>query len=63
MDERRHRPFPGDDWSLTAHYVATGEMIIDPKFIYKKWALKDAREAFQDFKTPGKVKGRVMLVN
>ena len=56
-------PFPGDDWSLTAHYVAKGDMIIDPKFIYKKWALKDAREAFQDFKTPGKVKGRVMLVN
>ncbi len=56
-------PFPGDDWSLVAHYTASGEMIIDDGFIYKKFKMQDASKAFEDFKQPGKVKGRVMLVN
>lgn len=56
-------PFPGDDWLLVSHYISNGQMIIDPKFIYKKWKLSEANEAFKDFKVKGKVKGRVMLIN
>lgn len=56
-------PFPGKEWSLTAHYFATGQLKIDPEFIYKKMPMKDANEAFQMFKTPGLVKGKVLLIN
>lgn len=56
-------PFPGKEWELTAHYFATGQLKFDPGFIYKKMPMSRAQEAFQMFKTPGLVKGKVLLVN
>lgn len=56
-------PFPGKEWDLTAHYFATGQLKFDPGFIYKKMPMSQAQEAFQLFKTPGLVKGKVLLVN
>ena len=56
-------PFPGKEWELTAHYFATGQLQIDPSFIYKKVPMSQAQEAFQWFKTPGLVQGKVLLVN
>ena len=56
-------PFPGKEWELTAHYFATGQLKFDPGFIYKKVPMSQAQEAFQMFKTPGLVKGKVLLVN
>lgn len=56
-------PFPGKEWELTAHYFATGQLKFDPSFIYKKVPMKDANEAFQWFKTPGLVQGKVLLEN
>ena len=56
-------PFPGKEWELTAHYFATGQLKFDPEFIYKKMPMSQAQEAFQMFKTPGLVKGKLMLVN
>ena len=56
-------PFPGIEWELTAHYFATGQLKFDPSFIYKKVPMKDANEAFQWFKTPGLVQGKVLLSN
>ena len=56
-------PFPGKEWSLTAHYFATGQLKFDPGFIYKKVPMSQAQEAFQMFKIPGQVKGKVLLVN
>ena len=56
-------PFPGKEWELTAHYFATGQLKFDPSFIYKKVPMKDAQEAFQWFKTPGLVQGKVLLEN
>ena len=56
-------PFPGKEWELTAHYFATGQLKFDPSFIYKKVPMKDANEAFQWFKTPGLVQGKVLLSN
>ena len=57
------KPFPGKEWELTAHYFATGQLKFDPGFIYKKVPMSQAQEAFQMFKTPGLVKGKVLLVN
>lgn len=56
-------PFPGKEWELTAHYFATGQLKYDPEFVYKKIPMSQAQEAFQMFKTPGLVKGRILLVN
>ena len=56
-------PFPGKEWDLTAHYFATGQLKFDPGFIYKKIPMSQAQEAFQLFKTPGLVKGKILLSN
>lgn len=56
-------PFPGKEWELTAHYYATGQLKFDPGFIYRKMPISQAQEAFQLFKTPGLVKGKILLVN
>lgn len=56
-------PFPGKEWELTAHYFATGQLKFDPGFIYKKIPMSQAQEAFQLFKTPGLVKGKILLSN
>ncbi len=56
-------PFPGKEWDLTAHYFATGELKFDPEFIYKRYSLADAAEAFDCFHNPRDVHGKIMLVN
>lgn len=56
-------PFPGKEWELTAHYFATGQLKFDAGFIYKKMPMSQAQEAFQMFKTPGLVKGKILLMN
>ena len=56
-------PFPGREWELTAHYFATRELQITEKFIDKKFPLKDAAQAFGLYKTPGRVHGKILLVN
>ena len=56
-------PFPGKEWELTAHYFATGQLKFDPGFIFKKMPMSKAQEAFQMFKTPGLVQGKLLLVN
>ena len=56
-------PFPGKEWKLTAHYFATGQLKFDPGFICEKMPMSEAQEAFQRFKTPGRVNGKILLVN
>ena len=54
-------PFPGDEWELTAHYFGTGELKYDDSFIFKKMPLKDIAQAFEMYKTPGTVKGKILI--
>lgn len=56
-------PFPGKEWELTAHYFATGQLKFDPGFIFRKMPMSRAQEAFQMYKTPGLVQGKILLVN
>ena len=56
-------PFPGKEWDLTAHYFATGQLKFDPGFIFKKMPMSQAQEAFQMYKTPGLVQGKILLMN
>lgn len=56
-------PFPGKEWELTAHYFATGQLKFDDALIDRIFPMKQAADAFALFKTPGEVKGKLMLVN
>lgn len=56
-------PFPGKEWSLTAHYFATGQLRFDPAFIFKRYPLSEVSRAFAEFRHPEQVHGKVMLIN
>ena len=56
-------PYPGKEWELTAHYFGTGELKFDNAIIDKTFPMSEAKSAFELFKTPGLVKGKIMLVN
>ena len=56
-------PFPGKEWELTAHYFSTGQLKCDEGLIDRKFPMSRAAEAFALYKTPGAVKGKIMLVN
>lgn len=56
-------PFPGREWELTAHYFATGQLKFDPGFIYKRFPVSKADQAFALFHKPEQVHGKIMLVN
>lgn len=55
-------PFPGKEWEMTAQYFSSGELKINDSFIYKKYPLSQAQEAFMEFKQPRNVKGKILLV-
>jgi L-iditol 2-dehydrogenase len=55
-------PFPGEEWYLTAHFFKTGQLKFSDGLIYKKFSLSECAEAFDLFKTPGKVKGKILFV-
>ncbi len=56
-------PFPGREWSLTAHYFATGELKFDPAFIFRTYPMSRVSEAFALYHDPKQVHGKIMLVN
>lgn len=56
-------PFPGKEWELTAHYFSNGALKFDDSFIFKKVPLSNIKDAFDMFKVPGTVKGKVLIVN
>lgn len=56
-------PFPGEEWELTAHYFRNGKLKLDDSLIFQKIAMKDAKKAFDMYKKPGSVKGKILLIN
>lgn len=54
-------PFPGKEWDLTAHYFKTGQLQFDDSFIFKKVSLSEIDQAFEMYKTPGAVKGKILI--
>lgn len=54
-------PYPGDEWILAAHYFKTGELKFDDSFIFKKVPLSQIADAFEMYKTPGAVKGKILI--
>ncbi|HHY81150.1 MAG TPA: galactitol-1-phosphate 5-dehydrogenase [Clostridiales bacterium] len=56
-------PFPGAEWELTAHYIAAGALQYDEDMIFRKLPLSEIKTAFDYYKTPGIVKGKIILLN
>ena len=56
-------PFPGREWELTAEKFGTGELKFDPSFIYRRFPMSDAAQAFELYKNPSQVHGKIMLIN
>ncbi len=54
-------PFPGDEWKLTAHYFKTGEFCFDNEYIHEIIPLSKIAEAFEMYRTPGLVKGKILI--
>ena len=54
-------PFPGHEWPATAEAFRTGALSFDDDLIWSVRGLSEASDAFEDFATPGKVKGKVLL--
>jgi len=54
-------PFPGDEWTETAEHYAKGDLVLVPEMLHKTFPLEDVRKAFDEYKTPGNVKGRIIL--
>lgn len=56
-------PFPGREWKMTAEYYAAGKLKFDEGLIGKRIPMSKAHEAFQMFKKPETVKGKILLIN
>jgi L-iditol 2-dehydrogenase len=56
-------PFPGEEWAMAADRFSDGGLRFDPAMIHKAYPMSAAAEAFELFRTPGAVKGKIMLVN
>lgn len=54
-------PFPGEEWKQTADKFRDGDLKFDESFIYKKVPLSKIETAFEMFKTPGLVKGKILI--
>lgn len=54
-------PFPGHEWELTSHYFKTGALKFDESFIFRKIPLSRIADAFELYKTPGTVKGKILI--
>lgn len=54
-------PFPGEEWELTAYYFKRGDLKFHDSFIYKKIPLSEIANAFEMYKIPGAVKGKLLI--
>lgn len=56
-------PFPGNEWTETAHFFSSGQLKYIPEMFHAVYKLKDAQEAFAEFHNRANVKGRILLIN
>ena len=54
-------PFPGEEWKLVAEYFKNGKLKFDESFIFRKTPLSEIASAFEMYKTPGTVKGKILV--
>lgn len=55
-------PFPGKEWRLTSDCFSDGRLKFDDSFIFRRFPLSDCAAAFDLFRVPGRVRGKIMFV-
>lgn len=55
-------PFPGAEWELTLHFLKEGRLNLH-ELIYKKFPLQDVEQAFELYRKPNAVKGKIIFTN
>ncbi len=55
--------FPGEEWTETAKYIRSGDIKIDESLLYKIVPLSEIASAFEMYKTPGTVKGKILIAS
>ena len=54
-------PFTGEDWDLTAYHFKKGDLLFPEEMIGARIPLSRIDEAFEMFKTPGRVGGKILI--
>jgi L-iditol 2-dehydrogenase len=55
-------PFPGREWTLSAHYFKSGQLLFDGGIIFRKLPLSECASAFKLFDDPAGVHGKIMFI-
>ncbi|CAM4091702.1 galactitol-1-phosphate 5-dehydrogenase [Paenibacillus alkaliterrae] len=55
-------PFPGNEWELTLHFLKLGRLNFKA-LIDRTFPLDNINEAFDLYRKPGSVKGKIMMLN
>lgn len=55
--------FPGKEWKLTDEHFAKGDLKVTDSMIFAQYPLEKTMEAFNLFTIPGKVKGKVQIID
>ncbi|MDF2959661.1 MAG: alcohol dehydrogenase [Paenibacillus sp.] len=55
-------PFPGKEWELTLHFLRQGRLNLKD-IVFKRFALDEINSAFDLYRKPGAVKGKIVLLN
>ena len=54
-------PFPGLEWTLTAEAYRSGMLKFDEGLVFATYPLSEIDKAFDAYRTPGAVKGKVLI--
>lgn len=57
------KPFPGKEWEMTDNHFAIGDLKVTDSMIFEQYPLDKTMEAFNLFTIPGKVKGKVQIID
>lgn len=57
------KEFPGNEWKLTDEHFAKGDLKVTDSMIFAQFPLEKTMEAFNLFTIPGKVKGKVQIID
>lgn len=55
--------FPGKEWELTNEHFAIGDLKVTDDMIFAQYPLSEAMEAFDQFLIPGKVQGKIQIID
>lgn len=53
-------PFPGVEWEMSQAFLAQGKLDLN-EMVHMRRPLDDISDVFEQYKTPGKIKGKVLL--